>query len=94
MQRIKILVSGVLAADTLSAADVTRAGAGTVTGVVKYQPANVNAVNADFDWVSSDPTKATVSNVGVITYVAAGVTNITATHKFTGKTVTFKATMT
>lgn len=94
MQRVVISVSGALAAETISAADVTRAGAGTVTAVVKYQPANVNGTNADFNWVSSDVTKATVSNVGVITYVAAGVSNITATHKVTGKSVTFKATMT
>ena len=30
-------------------------------------------------WVSSDPTKATVSNAGLVTRVAAGTTTITAT---------------
>lgn len=95
MQRISIVPSGSLVADYLSAADVTRAGAGTITPVIKYQPANVNAVLTDFTFVSSDPTKATVNAAtGVITYVAAGITNITATAKDGGKSVTFKATMT
>lgn len=79
----------------LTAAAVTRAGAGTIVPVVKYQPQNVNAVNTDFTWVSATPAKATVNAAtGVITYVSAGTTVITATHTLSGKTVSFVATMT
>ncbi|ESX17909.1 hypothetical protein X766_16115 [Mesorhizobium sp. LSJC255A00] len=100
MASIKIVRYGAAeTADYLSAANVTRAGAGTITPVVKYRTevgdvGGVNAVLTDFNWVSSDPTKATVSAAGVITYVAVGVTNITATEKNGTKSVTFKATMT
>lgn len=36
--------------------------------------------NAKVTYVSSDPTKATVSTTGLVTPVAAGATNITATY--------------
>lgn len=94
MQNISIVPSGVLIAKSLTAAAITINGAGTATIVIKYQPADVNAVNADFTYVSSDVSKATVSSDGVVTRVAAGSSVITATHKHTGQTVTINVTTT
>lgn len=39
----------------------------------------VNASNGTVTWVSSDPTKATVSSTGLVTRVTNGTTTITAT---------------
>lgn len=94
MQDISIVPSGALVAEYLTAAAITINGAGTATIVIKYQPANVNAVNSDFTYVSSDPTKATVSSAGVVTRVAAGSSVVTATHKDTGAVVTIAVTTT
>lgn len=95
MQNISIVRHGpAINATYLTAAAVTAADPATVTAVVKYQPANVNANNNDFTWVSSDPTKATVSAAGVVTGVANGTSNITATHKHNGLEVTFVMTTT
>lgn len=44
-------------------------------------------------FVSSDPTKATVSAAGLVTPVAAGVTTITATNTASGKTDTCVVTV-
>jgi len=43
-----------------------------------------NGYPGHFNWTSSDPTKATVDQNGVVRAVAAGSTTITATHKATG----------
>ncbi|MEQ1950967.1 Ig-like domain-containing protein [Mesorhizobium yinganensis] len=95
MQAISIVRHGpAMNAEYLTAADVTAADPGTVAAVVKYQPANVNANNNDFNWVSSDPTKATVSAAGVVTGVANGTSTITATHKHSGLSVSFVMTTT
>ena len=93
MQAISIVVSGALAAQYMSAAALNFAHTTTATIVIKYQPANVSAVNADFTYVSSVPAKATVDAAGVVTGVAAGATVITATHKVTGKTIDIPVTL-
>jgi hypothetical protein len=105
MQEISIIKYGsALLAKWLSAADVTRAGAGTITPVIKYHEtvddAGVNAVLADFSWVSATPEVATVNAAtGIITYVGVGTSVITATELNptpgeAAKTVSFVATMT
>lgn len=56
-------------------------------------PANAN--NKGVNYVSSDPTKATVSATGLVTRVANGTTNITVTAKDgSGKSVTKLVTVT
>lgn len=94
MQAISIVVSKALAAESLSATPITINGAGTATIAIKYQPADVAAVNADFTYVASDPTKATVNASGVVTRVAAGSSTVTATHKHTGAVVVIPVTTT
>ena len=94
MQRISIVPSGALVATHLTAAALATVDMpATQTLVLKYQPANLTAVNADFTYVSSDVSKATVSVAGVVTGVAAGTSTITATHKHTGQTVAVVATI-
>lgn len=95
MQGVKIIRHGpAINAEYLTAAALTVADPGTVTAVIKYQPADVNAANADFTFVSGDVTKATVNAAGVVTGVANGSTTITATHKQTGKVVVIPMTVT
>lgn len=94
MQRISIVPSGALIATSMSAAAVSLAAAATDSPVIKYQPADVAAVLADFTYVSSVPAKATIDAAGLITGVEAGATVITATHKHTGMTVTVAVTVT
>ncbi|AZO48084.1 Ig-like domain-containing protein [Mesorhizobium sp. M4B.F.Ca.ET.058.02.1.1] len=94
MQSVSIVVSGALAAEYLSAAAVTVADPGTVPIVIKYQPANVNAANADFNFVSANPAVATVSAAGVVTGVANGSTTVTATEKGGTKSVVVAVTIT
>lgn len=100
MQSLDIVrYGGAILATWLSAAPVGRAGAGTITPVVKYRydgdAGGVNAALTDFTWVSSDPTKATVNAAtGVITYVDAGTTTITGTEVNGTKTISFVATLT
>lgn len=99
MQEISIeRFGGSIMATDLSAADVARTGAGTITPVIKYRyegdGGGVNAVLTDFTWVSSDPSNATVNAAtGVITYVSAGETEITATQINGDWSVTFDAVM-
>ncbi|RWB40542.1 MAG: hypothetical protein EOQ44_25100 [Mesorhizobium sp.] len=94
MQAVSIQVSGSLAAEYLTAAAVTVADPGTVAIVIKYQPANVNAVNSDFTFVSANPAVATVDAAGVVTGVANGSTTVTATAKDGGKSVVVAVTIT
>lgn len=94
MQNISIVPSGALVATHLTAAALATVDMpATQTLVLKYQPADLTAINADFTYVSSDLTKATVSVAGVVTGVAAGTSTITATHKHTGQTVAVVATI-
>lgn len=93
MQRISIVTSGALAAESQSAAALNVDMPATQTIVIKYQPANVNAVNADFTYVTSNAAVATVSVAGVVTGVAPGTCVITATHKHTGMTVDVAVTV-
>ena len=94
MQRISIVPSGALVSQYLSATALPTVDMpATQTVVIKYQPANDTALNADFTYVSSDPTKATVSVAGVVTGVAAGASIITATHKHTGQVIAIPATI-
>lgn len=55
-----------------------------------YADASTATVTEDCAFVSSDPTKATVSATGLITFVATGASTITATYG--GKTDTTVAT--
>jgi hypothetical protein len=94
MQNISIVPSGALVATHLTAAALATVDMpATQTLVLKYQPADLTAINADFTYVSSDVSKATVSVAGVVTGVAAGSSTITATHKHTGQTVAVVATI-
>jgi len=81
MQAISIVTSGSLAAKALTAAALAIVKLATKPIVIKYQPADVSAVNADFTFVSSDVTIATVASTGVVTAVKAGAATITATLK-------------
>lgn len=62
----------------------------TVQLVVAFTPAN--ASSKDVTYVSSDPTKATVSATGLVTPVATGTTTITVTTR-NGKTDTSAITV-
>lgn len=83
MQRISIVKHGELwAATGIQAAAVADVEVGaTATLELSYFPSTNDADNDDFTYVSSDPTKATVSAAGVVTGVAIGDTVITVTHK-------------
>lgn len=56
--------------------------------------APANATNKTVTYTSSDPTKATVSNSGLVTAIAAGTTNITATTADGAKTAVCAVTVT
>jgi hypothetical protein len=84
MQNISIVPSGALVAASLSAVALEIVDDLTDTVDILYQPGNVVAINADFTYVSSDVTKATVAATGVVTAVAIGECVITFTHKHTG----------
>lgn len=56
---------------------------GTPIGILNGT-VNTRKYTRGLRWTSSDPTKATVSANGVVTRVAAGSANITATHVATG----------
>lgn len=66
---------------TLSDSTATLATAGT-----KQLTATTVPAGADVTWASSDSTKATVSDAGLVTGVAAGSANITATITVSGQT--------
>lgn len=88
MQEIAITRYGAaILAESLSADAVTVADPGTVPLVVKYQPQDVAAANADFTFVSADPAVATVAATGVVTGVSNGTTTITITEKNGNKSV-------
>jgi len=95
MQGISIVFSGALASEYMTAAGLEIDNdPGTATIVIKYQLADVAAVNDDFTYVSSGTGVATVSTAGVVTFVAAGECIITATHKHTADTVEVAITAT
>ncbi|MDR0645117.1 MAG: Ig-like domain-containing protein, partial [Treponema sp.] len=64
----------------------------TLTLIATVEPAN--ATNKTVTWKSSDTTKATVSETGVVTGVAAGEATITATAGGGGSTATVTITVT
>lgn len=73
----------------LAPATVNLSLAGTNTAQLTVTPTPANASNTDIaTWVSSDPTKATVSATGLVTGVAAGTTTITATSEDGAKVAT------
>lgn len=73
----------------LAPATVDLSLAGTNTAQLTVTPTPADASNTDIaTWVSSDPTKATVSATGLVTGVAAGTTTITATSEDGAKTAT------
>ena len=83
MQRTKIEVDTTYVAITgiaIAPATVTLSLAGTKTQQLTITPTPGNASNAAIaSWVSSDPTKATVSAAGLVTGIAIGTSTITAT---------------
>lgn len=93
MQELSIVRHGAaINATWLSAAALEVVAAATAPIVIKYrtedpEDTGTNATNTDFTFVSSDPTKATVSAAGVVTGVAAGEAIITATEKNGTKSV-------
>lgn len=80
---------------TITPATVELSLAGTTTQQLGITPAPLNASNVGIaTWVSSDPTKATVSATGLVTALAAGTTTITATSVDGAKTDTQLVTVT
>lgn len=92
MQIVKIEIDTnyvALSGITIAPATVTLSLAGTTTQQLSVTPDPANASNPDIaTWVSSDPTKATVSDSGLVTAVAIGTTTITATSVDGAKTAT------
>ena len=82
-----------IVAKFLTAAAITVVEAATDTIAIKYQPADADATNADFTFVSADEGVATVDAAGVVTGVAAGTTKITATHTNGGMSVVVDITV-
>lgn len=73
----------------LAPATVNLSLAGVKTVQLTVTPTPANASNTDIaTWVSSDPTKATVSATGLVTGLAVGTTTITATSEDGAKTST------
>lgn len=62
------------------------------TLVATVEPAD--ATDKTVTWTSSDETKATVSNTGEVTGVAAGTTDVTVTTTDGNKTATCAVTVT
>ena len=95
MTAIKMKRHGAIMLSTaITAPGVSMAPAGTATIVLKYQPGDVAAVNADHDFVSSSVLTATVSAVGVVTGVAPGNAYVRVTNKFNGLVVDVPVTVT
>lgn len=92
MQVVKIEVDTAYVALTsiaIAPATVTLSLAGTNTQQLTITTTPGNASNAAISsWVSSDPTKATVSATGLVTGVAVGTSTITATSVDGAKTAT------
>lgn len=92
MQVVKIEVDTDYVALTsidIAPATVTLSLAGTNTQQLTITPTPGNASNtAIASWVSSDPTKATVSATGLVTGIAVGTSTITATSVDGDKTAT------
>lgn len=76
-QTTPILESLTVAPATLSVAEDE---IGALTATATYDDASTADVTAEATWVSSDPTKATVS-AGFVTGVAAGSSTVTATYQ-------------
>lgn len=66
---------------TATTTSVTVAAGAGHTKQLQVLDSNGNDVTDSATYVSSDPTKATVSSKGVVTAVAAGTTTVTATYK-------------
>ena len=87
MQRVTIENYVALTGIAIAPATVTLSLAGTKTRQLTITPTPGNASNtAIASWVSSDPTKATVSATGLVTGIAAGTSTITATSVDGAKT--------
>lgn len=84
---VELLSQGAVAANTFvspaGAITVTPAGSASISvGTHRVLRATMSGhrVTQAVTWTSSDPTKATVSENGVVTGIAAGSASITATH--------------
>lgn len=96
MARIKIAIDIdyiALTGITITPATVTLTVA-SPTAQLGITKSPANASNGNVTWVSSDPTKATVSASGLVTRVANGTTNITATSEDGARTSTRLVTVT
>jgi len=82
-----VLVEGV----TLNKTSTSLGVGATETLIATVAPSN--AANKNVTWDSSDPTKASVSNNGVVTGVAAGTATITVRTNDGGKTATCVVTV-
>jgi predicted membrane protein len=95
MSVIRIKRHGALMnATALTAAALSVVIAATATIVLKYDPGQVAAANADHDFQSQNTAIATVSAVGVVTGVAVGSTVVHVTNKFNGLIVDVPVTVT
>jgi hypothetical protein len=95
MSVIRIRRHGALMnATALTAAALSVVIAATATIVLKYDPGQVAAANADHDFQSQNTAIATVSAVGVVTGVAVGSTVVRVTNKFNGLVVDVPVTVT
>jgi hypothetical protein len=95
MSAIRIKRHGALmTATAVTAPAVTMAVAATATIVLKYDPGQVAAANADHTFVSSNTAIATVAATGVVTGVAPGGTVITVVNKFNGLRLEVPVTVT
>lgn len=70
---------------------LTAASGGSHTGQLQVLDSNGFDITDSATFTATDPTKATVSTLGKVTGVAAGTTNVTASHK--GQTATCAVTV-
>jgi hypothetical protein len=93
LSKVSIVKSGDLwAAEDIritAVADLDLSDLDTATLEIKYFPSMEVADNDHFTYVSSDPSKATVSAAGLVTAVGVGTTTITVSQAATG----FEATV-
>jgi hypothetical protein len=85
MSQVKLTRFGpIMTSTALTATDLAIVAPATATIVLKYQPGNVAAANADHDFVVGNMLVASVSAAGVVTGIATGTTYVRATNKFNG----------
>lgn len=95
MQSVKILADVIVNAVSISTLPATQeldlSAGGTVQLVTTFTPSDTD--DQRLTYVSSDPTKATVSKTGLVTAVGVGETTITVTSRDGAKTDTCVVTV-